>query len=360
MEDSLPVLSHKEFLKIDHNYEKAASLANLVYVNDKDAGIIRMKKGKDFVYVFDEKPLEKDEELKRIKKLVIPPAWTNVWICPLQNGHIQATGFDLRSRKQYRYHPLWNLLRNQTKFHHLLEFGKALPALRLKLEEDFSKKELTQEKVIATVISLMERTYIRIGNNDYEKMYGSYGLTTLKDKHAVIKGDEITFAFKGKKGVNHTISLRNKKLAKAVKECRDIPGKELFQYYDADGNHKSIDSGMVNSYIKQHSGGDFSAKDFRTWAGSLHALEAFKAIGEAISDTECKKNIVHVMDEVSKKLGNTRTVCKKYYVHPGLVKMYEEKKLSTYLKELDKIEEPDDKSGLSKEELLLMKILKNA
>ncbi|RYE53910.1 MAG: DNA topoisomerase IB, partial [Sphingobacteriales bacterium] len=213
-------------------------------------------------------------------------------------------------------------------------------------------------KVLATLLSVMERTYIRIGNNGYEKLYGSYGLTTLKDKHVEVEGDLLKFTFKGKKGVEHEISLKNRKLAKAVKDCSDIPGKELFQYYDKEGKRRSIDSGEVNNYIQEATGYDFTTKDFRTWAGSVHALQAFRSIGEAISVTQKKKNIVSVFDTVSKKLGNTRTVCKKYYVHPGLVKLYEEDKLNKYLSELDKIEEPDKKGGLTAEEEILMKILR--
>jgi DNA topoisomerase-1 len=351
-------LSHKEFLKIDKDYSKAALAADLLYVNDKEPGISRVKKGNNFTYIYDDKPLKDSEQLERIKKLAIPPAWTNVWICPKQNGHIQATGIDARNRKQYRYHTLWNSLRNETKFHRLYEFGKLLPSLRLKLEEDLAKKELCEEKVIATVISLMERTYIRIGNDDYEKMYGSYGLTTLKDKHVKIEGDKLAFSFTGKKGIFHNISIRNKRLARTVKACRDIAGKELFQYLDPSGARKSIDSGMVNRYIKEATGGDFSAKDFRTWAGSLDVLRAFKAIGQAGSQADSKKNIVAALDEVSKKLGNTRTVCKKYYVHPGIIKLYEEQSLEKYLAELDRIEETDDLTGFTSEERVLMKILK--
>lgn len=350
-------LSHKEFLKINKNYSKAAKVADLVYVNDQSEGIKRQKKGEGFAYIYDNKPLKDKKELERIKKLAIPPAWTNVWICPSGNGHIQATGFDARNRKQYRYHRFWNTLRNETKFHHLYEFGKLLPSLRLKVEEDLAKKELCEERVIATVISLMERTYIRIGNDGYEKLYGSYGLTTLKDRHVTIQGDKLAFSFKGKKGIFQNVSIRNRRLARMVKACRDIPGKELFQYLDGEGNRKSIDSGMVNKYIKDATGGDFSAKDFRTWAGTLDILRAFKALGQAGSETDCKKNIVAALDEVSKKLGNTRTVCKKYYVHPGLIKLYEEQNLDKYLKELDAIENPDDLSGLTSDERVLMKIL---
>lgn len=350
-------LSHKQFLKINKDYSKTAKLADLLYVNDKDKGIIRLKKGSGFSYVYNNQPLKDATELERIKKLAIPPAWTNVWICRADNGHIQATGYDARNRKQYRYHPVWHALRNQTKFHHLYEFGKLLPSLRLKIEEDLATKEMTEEKVIATVISLMERTYIRIGNNDYEKLYGSYGLTTLKDKHVSITGDKIAFSFKGKKGVFHDITLKNRRLAKTIQACRDIPGKELFQYYDAAGNRKSIDSGMVNRYIKEASGGDFSAKDFRTWAGTLNILRSFKSMEQAITESDKKKNVVAALDEVSKKLGNTRTVCKKYYVHPGIIELYEQDNLHRYLKELDNIEKPDNLAGLTSEEKVLMKIL---
>lgn len=351
-------LTHKEFLKIDRDYGEAARAADLVYVSDQWPGIRRAKKGKGFSYTWRESALTDKNELERIRKLAIPPAWTEVWICPRANGHIQATGKDSRGRKQYRYHALWHELRNETKFHRLYEFGKLLPTLRLQLEEDLAQKELNERRVLATVVSLMERTYIRIGNADYEKQNGSYGLTTLKDKHVKIQGDQLRFSFTGKKGIDHDISLRNRRLARAVQACRDIPGKELFQYYDAEGHRKPIDSGMVNTYIKEATGGDFTAKDFRTWAGTLNALRAFSALGPADSESDCKKNTLAVLDEVSHKLGNTRTVCRKYYVHPGVIRLYEEKALDRYLGELDHIEEPDNLAGLTSEERVLMKILK--
>lgn len=350
-------LSHKEFLKLDKDYGRTAKLADLRYVNDKQPGITRTRRGRHFAYSRNGAPLKDEKQLERIKKLAIPPAWTHVWICTHPDGHIQATGFDLRGRKQYRYHAQWHLVRNATKFHHLYEFGRLLPTLRLKIEEDLAKKEIGEEKVIATVISLMERTYIRIGNNDYEKLYGSYGLTTLKDKHVKVEGDTIRFSFRGKKGVEHDITLKNRKLARTVQACRDIAGKELFQYYDADGTKKAIDSGMVNRYIKEAAGGDFSAKDFRTWAGTLNILRAFRSIGESATDAEMKKNVVAALDEVSQKLGNTRTVCRKYYVHPGIIELYEKNSLQKYLKELDGIEKPDNLTGLTSEERVLMKIL---
>lgn len=352
-------LSHKEFLRIDRDYQKAAEIADLIYVSDHSKGITRLKKGKGFTYIYDEKPLHGKEQLERIKKLAIPPSWTHVWICPLPNGHIQATGLDLSERKQYRYHPLWHALREETKFHRIYEFGKALPKIRARIQIDYGKRELSQEKVLALVVILMERTYIRTGNSGYEKLYGSYGLTTLKDKHVEVKGPLIRFSFIGKKGIEHEVTLKNEKLAKIVRACRDIPGKELFQYYTESGNRKSIDSGVVNQYIKEAAGGmDFTAKDFRTWAGSLNILWAFKAIGEAMNATECKKKIVEALDQVSRKLGNTRTVCKKYYVHPGLIRLYEENKLKKYIKKLDQIEEPDIPVQLTGSEEILMKILK--
>jgi DNA topoisomerase-1 len=352
-------LTHKELLQVDKDYVKAASVVHLIYVNDRQPGILRSKKGKGFTYLFDNKPIKDKKELERIRKLVIPPAWTNVWICASGKGHIQATGLDLRGRKQYRYHPLWNSLRNETKFHRMLEFGKALPLLRARVEEDLRKKALSEEKVLATVVSLMERTFIRIGNNEYEKANGSYGLTTLKNKHVVIDGDQIIFSFKGKKGIQHDVSLRNKRLARIVSQCHDIPGKELFQYYAEDGSRHPIDSGMVNAYIREAMAEEFSAKDFRTWAGSLHALQAFRAIGEAATETAIKKNINTVLDTVSGQLGNTRTVCRKYYVHPRLIQLYEDNRLIKYLQELDVLEEEGGSdAGLTAEEKVLMKILR--
>ena len=338
--------------------EKSAQAVNLIYVHDNTPGIRRVKTGKSFNYVLeDTNPITDDDNLKRIKSLVIPPAWESVWICDLPNGHLQATGIDVKKRKQYRYHPLWNSLRNHTKYFRLYQFGKVLPSIRLQLEKDLSLPGLPVEKVLATIISLMERTNIRVGNSMYEKLYGSFGLTTLKDKHVAIAGNSLNFTFKGKKGVHHDISIKNKKLSKIVKACRDIPGKELFQYFTADGERKSIDSGMVNDYIRKISGGDFTAKDFRTWSGTLHAFLAFKELGFFETATEAKKKVMEALDKVSKHLGNTRNGCKKYYVHPAILSLYEDKSLEKYLHQLDKIEVDDNTAGLTAEEKIVMKIL---
>lgn len=355
---TLPKISHQKHLALVNDYEKAAALASLMYVSDNEPGIERKKTSNGFTYTLAQKTIKEKPVRERIKKLAIPPAWSAVWICTHENGHIQATGVDVKKRKQYRYHSLWSLLRNETKFHKLMEFGKILPELRLKLEKDLALKELCEQKVLATVISLMERTYIRIGNAAYEKMNGSHGLSTLHDKHVQVDGSRISFSFKGKKSISHTIKLSNRKLAGIVKQCRDVPGKELFQYYTEEGNSKAIDSGMVNNYIQEITGQAFTAKDFRTWAGCLHFLLAFKNIDVSLQQTASKTAVNELLNYVSKKLGNTPTVCKKYYVHPGIIRLYEENKLQTYLKELDGIEENDDVSSLTNDEKVLMKLLK--
>jgi DNA topoisomerase I len=348
-------LSHRRLLRLANDHKETALTASLTYIVNTTPGIRRIKKGKGFSYIYNGRTVKDKETLDRIKKLAIPPAWTDVWICASPNGHIQSTGIDQLKRKQYRYHTEWNLLRSETKFHRLIEFGKVLPQLRRRIEKDIREKELTEKKIIATVINLMEETYIRIGNNGYEKMYGSYGLTTFKDRHVNIKGDELKFSFTGKKGIEHTITLKDKKLARIVKECRDIPGKELFQYYDTDGNKKSIDSGTVNAYLRETTGDmDISAKDFRTWTGTLQALKSFTHFEKTPDMAQRKKNILLMLDEVSAKLGNTRTVCRKYYIHPELIRMYEENKLSLPGRNaVTRINR-----GLTKEETLLMSLLR--
>lgn len=351
-------LSRIDVASMHRDYKQTAEAARLKYVTDASPGIVRRKKGKGWAFYYNNIIVRDNEILARIKRLAIPPAWENVWICSKANGHIQATGFDVKKRKQYKYHTEWNSIRNQTKFHRLYDFGKALPQLRKKVEHDICQSSLSKEKVLATVVSLMERTFIRVGNNEYEKLYGSYGLTTLKDGHVKINGANIKFSFKGKKGIFHSITLKNKKLARIVKACRDIPGKELFQYLDEDGVRCSIDSGMINDYIKQASGKDFSAKDFRTWAGTLSILASFKSLNDVTTSSDIKKNVIQALDEVSAKLGNTRTICKKYYVHPEIIRLYEDHHLQRYLTQLDDIEKCDDYVDLTQEEKVLMKILK--
>ncbi len=336
---------------------KNARSVDLIYVNDSQEGILRKRRGIGFYYVYQDKIIKDKQILNRIKSLVIPPAWENVWICFAENGHIQVTGLDSKKRKQYKYHPLWNSVRNQTKFYRLKEFGKVLPEIRLQIEKDLSLPGIPAEKVLATIVSLMETTHIRIGSNFYEKLYGSIGLTTLKDNHVKISGQELRFIFKGKKGVEHDIQIKNKKISRIVQKCKDIPGKELFQYVDESGKRKTIDSGMVNQYLKTICGQDFTAKDFRTWAGTLEALLAFKEIGSFNTVSESKKNISKALEMVSKQLGNSKNVCKTYYVHPVVLTLYEKGTLKKYIKELDRIEFEDDSKGLTSAEVVLMKIL---
>ncbi len=329
-------------------------MAELIYVSNCDPGISRVRKGKKFEYLYRGKKLTSEKHLHRIKSLVIPPAWENVWICKDANGHIQCTGIDARGRKQYRYHPLWNKSRNESKFSKLVSFGKAIIKLRKQIKSDLRKQKLTEEKVIATVLALMDETHIRIGNNQYAKTNKSYGLTTLKDRHVEISGDRLQFAFVGKKGVKHKISLNNKRLAKIVKQCRDIPGKELFQYYDNEGNRQSIDSGKVNAYLRKYTDESFSTKDMRTWSGSVHAIQGFIEIGSAENQVLRKKNIVEVLDMVSGHLGNTRTVCKNYYVHPAILQLYENGEFEKLTKRTAK-----SSSWFNSEENLLLHILKS-
>lgn len=349
-------LTRRKLRGLVNSGAKSAEAVNLMYVNDTMAGITRISKNGKFIYKLANKVVKDKQQLDRIKKLVIPPAWQQVWICPYPNGHLQVTGYDVLNRKQYKYHNLWNALRNHTKYSQLYEFGRALPQIRTRLQKDLALPGLQLQKVLAAAVSIMQCTCIRVGNSEYEKLYGSFGLTTLKDQHVKIHGSEVKFAFKGKKGIYHNISLKSKKLAHIVKQCRDIPGKELFQYYDEHGERKAIDSGMINNYIKEISGGNFTAKDFRTWAGTLKAFEVFKEHGCCDTVTETKKRIVETLDIVAKHLGNTRTVCKKYYVHPSLIDQYTDQTISKYFR-LNNDERCSEQTGLSSEEKILMKIL---
>jgi DNA topoisomerase-1 len=346
----------KKLEKIGRDPKITAKAVGLRYVSDSTPGYTRKKAGKGWSYINTEGNTVKDKELiTRFNRLVIPPAYTNVWISPYENGHLQFTGTDAAGRKQYRYHADWNKIRNQSKYHRLQTFAAHLPAIRAQVDKDLARHNLDHEKVVALVVRLMELTSIRVGNESYKKLYGSFGLTTLQDRHVKIEGSSIKFEFKGKKGVFHKVSLQSRKLAKLVKQCRDIPGKELFQFYDAEGRRCAIGSGDVNSYLHTVTGEDFTAKDFRTWAGSVSALYAFKEAGEFDNITECRKKIVNVLDEVAINLGNTRTVCKKYYVHPTVIKSYEEGTLFNYIKELD--EEKDVKAvelNIAEKALLLL------
>lgn len=326
----------KKLEKIGRDPKVTAKAVGLRYVSDSTPGYTRKKNGKGWSYYDNDGSITREKELiNRFNKLVIPPAYTHVWISPFENSHLQFTGTDAAGRKQYRYHPAWNKIRNQSKYHRLQTFAAHLPAIRKQVDKDLGRKDLDHNKILALVVRLMELTSIRIGNESYKKLYGSFGLTTLLNRHVKIEGSKIDFEFKGKKGVYHKIALHNRKLARLVKQCRDIPGKELFQYFKEDGTKCTVGSADVNNYLKEITGEDFTAKDFRTWAGSVSALYAFKQAGEFETITECRKKIVSVLDEVAINLGNTRTVCKKYYVHPTVIKSYEERTIFKYIADLD-------------------------
>lgn len=317
--------------KIGRDPKITAKSVGLRYAAFLGKGYFRKRKGDGFYYLDENEKTVKDKDvLERIKKLVIPPAWEDVWVSPYENGHLQVTGIDKLGRKQYRYHPDWNKIRNQSKFYRLRNFAKALPSIRKQVEKDLDRKGLPYEKVVALVVKLIEDTNIRIGNDAYKKLYGSFGLTTLRDKHVKFEKSRVRFEFVGKKGIKHSISLESRRLANLVKKCKEIPGQELFQYYDDDGNHCTIGSSDVNNYLKGITGQDFTAKDFRAWSGSVTALQCFRDIGPCETKTEEKKKVVEVIDCVAHKLGNTRSVCRKYYVHPTVIAAYENGNIGNY------------------------------
>ena len=298
----------------------AAKSARLRYLSDRRPGIIRERKGDGFLYRNpDGSIIEDADELARIKALAVPPAWEHVWICPFPNGHIQAVGRDARGRKQYRYHPQWRKARDETKYEHILLFGQALPAIRARVEADLARPGLPREKVIAAVVRLMEMTLARVGNPEYARQNQSFGLTTLQNRHVRIARGEIMLDFRAKHGIRHRSVVRDSKLARILKNCRDLPGSELFQYLDEEGDRHSIDSGDINDYLREISGCEISAKDFRTWAGTNLAVLALSVLEE---EKPTKKATLNVIKQVAEQLGNTPAVCRKCYIHPAVFEGY--------------------------------------
>ncbi len=304
--------------------EASAEHAGLHYVTDADPGYVRRPHGKGFTYQDAAGTTVSDASLrKRFDALVIPPAWTDVWICESPLGHLQATGRDERGRKQYIYHTLWDRVRNETKFSRMVPFGECLPLVRERAEADLRKRGLPREKVLATVVTLLDTTLIRIGNDTYAKENKSFGLTTLRDRHVAFDGSTCTFSFRGKSGKEHSIQLDDRRLARIVRQCRDITGYHLFQYVDEAGARNAINSQDVNEYLRDTTGQTFTAKDFRTWGGSVHAAAALIEIGPAASETATRKNLIAMVKAVAERLGNTTAVCRKYYIHPALFAAYE-------------------------------------
>lgn len=304
---------------------RAASAAGLRHVSDQRPGITRRRRGKGWSYHAPDGELIRDEKARgRIASLAIPPAWTEVWICPDRRGHLQATGRDDRGRKQYRYHPRWREVRDATKFHRMVRFGESLPAIRAGVEGALRERSLSREKVLATVVRLLETTCIRIGNDQYARENGTYGLTTLRRRHVRVEGPKIRFRFEAKGGQEVEVSIQDAKVARVVRECRDIPGYELFQYTDEEGERRDVKSEDVNAYLKELSGEDFTAKDFRTWIGTLHAFSRLCARGDATDQAEAEKHRLEAIGYVAEQLRNTRAVCRDFYIHPGVLDAYEE------------------------------------
>ncbi|MCD2421573.1 DNA topoisomerase IB [Niabella pedocola] len=330
---------------------KSAAAASLTYITANGSGIQRIKKGKGFIYIKNAQTIRDTDTLHRIRSLVIPPAWREVWICENPNGHLQCTGIDVKGRRQYRYHPSWNALRNETKFHRLLLFGKTLPQLRKTIRKHLREKGWSKQKVLAAAVSIMDKTGLRVGNHFYEKLYGSFGLSTLQNRHLKIRGNQLLFSFRGKKGVEQNVSLRSARLARIIAKCREIPGKELFQYIDDCGQHQAIQSEDINAYIRDVSGDHFSSKDFRTWVGTVTCVEALIKTGSFETEKQKNENIVQALDKVAATLGNTRSVCKKHYVHPQVLTAYETGSLLRYAS-------GTGAQGSSRTESLLLKILK--
>lgn len=313
--------------------------AGLRYVNDEEPGITRIKKGDTFSYKTSTGKTVRDKDtLARIRSLAIPPAYTDVWICEKANGHLQATGHDARGRKQYRYHPAWRDHRDTRKYAHMIDFARALPTIRARVKADMGKTGLPAEKVIATVVALLESTLIRVGNEDYARDNKSYGLTTLRDQHIAVEGNKLRFQFKGKSGKKWNLNHSDRRIAKVVRQCQDLPGQHLFQYLDDEGEQRNVTSADVNEYLKEVSGEDISAKDFRTWAGTVLAALALKEFEAFDTQALAKKNIKAAIESVSARLGNTPSVCRKCYIHPEIVTTYMDGDLVT---ELEKIAEDE-------------------
>ncbi len=343
-----------ELSALDHRPRKTASVARLRYVKDSQPGITRRPAGKGWQYLYKGRLITDTEELVRIRTLAIPPAWRDVWICADPDGHLQATGKDAKGRKQYRYHARWRKLRGQVKYHRLKQFGKHLPALRKRIGHDLRKHGLPKEKVVAGVVALMERTRIRVGNRSYEQDNGSYGLSTLKRRHVKADGNELRIKFKGKSGKTHDIALHDRKLVRLVMRCKELAGQDLFTYMDDDGQTHDVDSGMVNDYIEQACGADFSSKDLRTWMGTACCVEALLDMEPARNRTQGTRCINRALDLVAARLGNTRAVCKAHYVHPKVLEFF----LDGVLPEAAKgVQEARGRYQLGLAEKVLLKII---
>ncbi len=336
----------------------AAEEAGLRYVTGNGPCIRRTRHGRYFRYLgTNGRPLHNEKDLDRIRSLVIPPAWEDVWICPSANGHLQAVGRDARGRKQYRYHPRYRAHRDEAKFSRMIAFGTVLALMRRRLDHDLRRHGLPREKVLAAVVRLLETTYIRVGNDEYARDNESFGLTTMKNRHVHIAGAQLQFQFRGKSSQKHLVALTDRRLARIVKQCRDLPGYELFQYVDANGATHRIDSGNVNQYIRRLTGHDFTAKDFRTWAGTLLAARELDAAGPSTAATASKRAIVSAVKTVARQLGNRPATCRKYYVHPAILDAYADGSLFETMAQGREQQAAYEGHGLRAEEYSVMVII---
>ncbi|MDB5371271.1 MAG: topoisomerase [Roseomonas sp.] len=338
---------------------EAATAAGLRHVSDEMPGITRRPSGNGFTYRDASGAALRDKAtLERIRKLAIPPAWTEVWICPHANGHIQATGRDAKGRKQYRYHADWRMARDATKYEHIMEFAHGLPNLRARVEHDMALRGLGRDKVLATVVHLLDTTLIRVGNEDYAQANKSYGLTTLRTRHVAVAGAELRFDFKGKSGKMWKLRLRDRRVARVVRACQELPGQELFQYLDEQGERQTVTSADVNDYLREASGRDITAKDFRTWAGTVLAAMALVELETFDSDTAAKRNIKAAIERTAARLGNTPAICRKCYVHPEVLDGYLQGSLLAQVKKEVEAELRDDLPALKPEEAAVLAFLR--
>jgi DNA topoisomerase-1 len=336
----------------------AAKAAGLRYVSDGERGFARRRRGKSFTYVRPGgQTLHDPAALQRIRSLAIPPAWQDVWICPSAKGHVQATGRDARGRKQYRYHARWREAQDKQKYDRVVAFAKALPKIRRTVARHLRKRGLPREKVLAACVKLLEATLIRVGNDEYARANRSFGLTTMRDKHVEVRGAAIRFDFRGKHGIEHEIDLKDRRLAEIVYACRELPGQELFQYLDENGEVRDVGSGDVNDYLREISGADFTAKDFRTWAGTALAAQALQEFQDFDSTAAAKRNITKAIEHVAERLGNTQAICRKCYVHPAVIDAYMDRSLVKTLKRRAERELRGSLHRLSSEEAAVLALL---
>jgi DNA topoisomerase-1 len=340
---------------------KSAQVVGLRYVTDERPGIRRERCGRGFRYRAAEGRIIRDRHtLRRIRSLVIPPAWEEVWICPLDHGHLQATGRDERGRKQHLYHARWRETRDQTKYDRLIDFARALPAIRKQLNRDLARAGLCREKVLATIVRLLEVSLIRVGNDAYARDNKSYGLTTMKNRHAQVRGAKIKFQFRGKSGKEHVVEVEDRRVARIVRACQELPGQELFQYVDDAGQKHDVGSGDVNDYLREITGQDFTAKDFRTWAGSVSVACELQQLGPAELETEARKNVVAAVKATAQNLGNTPAVCRKSYSHPAIIEAYLDGSLIPKLNEWKGRSGSNSSCRLRPKEAAVLRFLKHA